>query len=191
MLTAIFGAKEGRDVMSADIPKAFIQAQITKAKEGEERVIMKIAGVLVDLLSENDTARYRPSIVYENGVKTLYVEVLRALYGLLIVALLWYRQFKTDLEMAGFKFNLYYPCVANRKVNGATQTVKFHVDDLKSSHIDPNFNDSFLSWLNHKDGKHGEVKATRRKVHDYLGMTFIYSQDGVTVDMRNYIKNNH
>jgi hypothetical protein len=66
--------------------------------------------------------------------------------------------------------------------------VKFHVDDLKSTHIDPKVNDNFLSWLNHKYGKHGEVKATRGKVHDYLGMTFTYSQDGVTVDMRKYIK---
>jgi hypothetical protein len=66
--------------------------------------------------------------------------------------------------------------------------VKFHVDDLISSHIDPKVNDNFLSWLNHKYGKHGEVKATRGKVHDHLGSTFTYSQDGVTVDMRKYIK---
>jgi hypothetical protein len=127
-------------------------------------------------------------VVYENGVRTLYVEVLRALYGMLTAALLWYREFKTDLETVGFKFNSYDPCVANRKVNGSTQTVKFHVDDLKSSHIDSKVNNNFLSWLNHKYGKHGEVKATRGKVHDYLGMTFTYSQDGVTVDMRKYIE---
>jgi hypothetical protein len=131
MLTAIIGAKEGLDVMSADIPNAFIQAQMPKKKEGEERVIMKITGVLVDLLNEIDPARNGPYVLYENGVRTLYVEVLRALYGMLIAALLWYREFKTDLETVGFKFNSYDPCVANRKVNGSTQTVKFHVDDLK------------------------------------------------------------
>jgi hypothetical protein len=64
---------------------------------------------------------------------------------MLIAALLWYRQFKTNLERVGFRFNHYDPCVANRKVNGAAQTVKFHVDDLKSSHIDPKVNDNFLS----------------------------------------------
>jgi hypothetical protein len=117
------------------------------------------------------------------------VEVLRALYGMLIAALLWYRQFKSDLEKAGFKFNNYDPCVANRKVNGATHTVKFRVDDLKSSHIDVKVNDNFLIWLNGKYGKHGEVKATRGKVHNYLGMTFTYGDDGVTVDMRDYVKN--
>jgi hypothetical protein len=107
---------------------------------------------------------------------------------MLIAALLWYRQFKTDLEKAGYIFNSYDPCIANRRVNGSMQTVKFHVDDLKSSHIDPKVNDHFLAWLNSKYGKHGEVKATRGKAHDYLGMMFIYSDDGVTIDMQEYIK---
>ena len=60
----------------------------------------------------------------------------------------------------------------------ATPTVRFHVDDLKSSHIDPKVNDNFLSWLNSKYGEHGEVKAIRGKVHNYLGMTFAYGDDG-------------
>ena len=34
-LTAIIDAKEGRDVMSADIPNAFIQTPMPEAKKGE------------------------------------------------------------------------------------------------------------------------------------------------------------
>jgi hypothetical protein len=175
MLTAIIDGKEGRDVMSADIPNAFIQANMPEIKDGEERVIMKITGVLVDLLVEIDPGKYGRFIVFERGNKTLYVEVIKALYEVLIAALLWYQQFKADLEQVGFKFNNYDPCVANRKVNGTTQTVKFHVDDLKSSHVDSRVNDNFLIWLNSKYGQHGEVKASRGKIHDYLGMKFIYS----------------
>jgi hypothetical protein len=74
MLTAIIDAKENRDVMSADI----IQANMPETKNGEERVIMKVTGMLVDLLVEIDPARYGPYVVYEKGVKTLYVQVLRA-----------------------------------------------------------------------------------------------------------------
>jgi hypothetical protein len=70
---------------------------------------------------------------------------------MLIAALVWYRQFKSDLEAAGFKFNLYGPCIPSRKVNGSTHTIKFHVDDLKSSHIDPSVNDHFLAWLNKRN----------------------------------------
>jgi hypothetical protein len=103
--------------------------------------------------------------------KILYVQVVRALYGMLAAALVWFRQFKSDLETVGFNFNPYDPCIANRKVNGSTHTVKFHVDDLMSSHKDPSVNDHFISWLNNKYGGHGEEKATRGNPHDYFGMT--------------------
>ena len=35
--------------MSADVPNAFIQTKMIDIEDGEERVIMKITGVLVDL----------------------------------------------------------------------------------------------------------------------------------------------
>jgi hypothetical protein len=188
LLTSILDVKENRDVMSADIPNAFVQANLPEQKDDEDRIVMKITGVLVDLLVEIDVGKYSPYVVFENGVKTIYVGLIRALYGMLVAALMWYQQFKKDLETVGFKFNPYDPCIANRKVNGSTHTIKFHVDDLKSSHIEPKINDQFLKWLNHKYGQYGEAKATRGKVHDYLGMTFIYEDEGVTVDMREYIK---
>ena len=36
--------------MCADIPNAFIQADLPDISDGEERVTMKITGVLVDML---------------------------------------------------------------------------------------------------------------------------------------------
>jgi hypothetical protein len=69
MLTAIIDAKEGRDVMSADISNALIQVNMPEIKDGDDRVIMKITGVLVDLLVEIDPARYGPYVVYEDGNK--------------------------------------------------------------------------------------------------------------------------
>ena len=52
MLTSVVDAKEERDVMSADIPNAFIQAKMPKAnvENSDKRVIMKITGKLVDVL---------------------------------------------------------------------------------------------------------------------------------------------
>ena len=39
-------------------------------------------------------------------------------------------------------------------------------------------------------GQHGEVKATRGPIHDYLGMTFDFSESGkVKIDMIDYITN--
>jgi hypothetical protein len=73
-------------------------------------------------------------MVLENRKKVLYVEVLKAIYGMLEAVLLWYKTFRKDLEDIGFIFNPYDPCVANKKVHGLQQTILFHVDDLKSSH---------------------------------------------------------
>ena len=52
--------------MSADIPNAFIQTPMPEAKVGE-RVIMKITGVLVDLLVEIAPETYGPHVVFESG----------------------------------------------------------------------------------------------------------------------------
>ena len=52
MLTAIIDAFENRDVMTVDVPNAFIQTMMPEPKPGEDRVIMKITGVLADLLVE-------------------------------------------------------------------------------------------------------------------------------------------
>ena len=62
--------------------------------------------------------------------------VLKAIYGMLQSALLFYQQFRKDLEEYGFIFNPYDPCVANKMVNGKQFTITFHVDDLKASHED-------------------------------------------------------
>jgi hypothetical protein len=88
MLTATIGAKEGRNVMLANVPNAFIQTEMPKPKEGKEHVFMKITGVLVDLLVQMCPEVYGQYVVYEDGKKVLYVQVLRALYGMLVAALL-------------------------------------------------------------------------------------------------------
>ena len=107
---------------------------------------------------------------------------------MLVAALLWYKRFRKDLESQNFTFNPYDACVANRWVEHKRQTVRFHVDDMKSSHPNPKVNDAFLTWLNEKYGKHGKVTATRDRVHDYLGMTFTYDKDGkVIVSMADYM----
>jgi len=93
MLTATIDAKEGRDVMTADVPNAFIQTKLPEIKDGEERIVMKITGVLVDLIVEMAPDVYGPFVVMEHGKKVLYLHVLMVLYGMLAAALLWYRKY--------------------------------------------------------------------------------------------------
>jgi hypothetical protein len=114
MLTALIDAHEERDIMTCDIPNAFIQALMTKVKDGDERVMMKFTGVLVNMLVKLNPELYGPYVVYERNRQVLYVQVMRAIYGMLEDAILWYKKFRGELEQKGFKFNPYDPCVANR-----------------------------------------------------------------------------
>jgi hypothetical protein len=117
------------------------------------------------------------------------VHITKAIYGLLVSAMLFYRRLVKDLETYGFEVNPYDPCVANKIVGGTQMTVSWHVDDLKVSHKDPTVVDSFLNWIKRTYGSIGEVKTTRGKVHDYLGMKLNYQVPGqVTIDMRDYVE---
>ena len=132
--------------------------------------------------------KYTGFVVMEKGQKVLYVEILRPIYGMLESALVWYKKFRKDLESIGFVFNPYDACIANRMVNGKQQTIKFHVDDLLSSHQQGKVNDEFLKWLNEKYGHHGEVTATRGNEHEYLAMLLKFVDGKLIIDMTAYVK---
>ena len=74
-------------------------------------------------------------------------------------------------------------CTANGKVNGNTHTVRFHVDDSMSSHVDSKVNNKFSMWLNKQCTKCGEVKVTRGNEHNCLGMMFRFKDGKVKIDM--------
>lgn len=185
LLTAVIDAEEKRDVATCDIPNAFIQ---TDLDETNERIIMKIRGVLVDILCEMDD-KYKDYIILENGRRVVYVHILKAIYGLLVSAMLFYRKLSNSLIEDGYVINPYDICVANKMVNGKQHTVTWHVDDLKSSHVDPEVNNEFIKSMKKKFGKIGNFKVTRGKYHDYLGMGLDYSIDGqVSIDMVDYVR---
>ena len=181
--------KKKWDVAKIDIPNAFIQTELPKAIKGE-RVMMKLVSKVVDLLLSIDHERYAPFVVYEKGKKVLYVEILRAIYGMLNSAILFYKKWRKDVESCGFKVNSYEPCVTNKKVNGKWLTITWHVDDLKASHQDTKVIDWFIEWVDNKygDDKMGRVTAHCGKKHDYLAMILDYSEKGkVKIDMTEYV----
>ena len=187
LITGVLDAKQHRDVMTNDVPNAFVQTPIP---QDGEKFIMKIRGKLVDMLVEISPETYEPFIVYEGNKRVLYVRMLRALYGMLVSSILYYKKFRKDIEGIGFTVNPYDPCVANRMVGTKQHTVTWHVDDLKSSHVDPKVNDEFYEWLEATYGSDelGHVTTTRGLYHDYLAMRLDYSTPGVLkVDMRDYV----
>jgi hypothetical protein len=132
ILTSVMEAKEGRDVMLADVPNAFVQTSIEDKNIGE-RVIMKIKGPLVDMLLNLDEEKYQPFVLHKGNNQVLFVEMQKALDGMLQSALLYYKKFKKDIEQIGFKINPYDPCVANQMINGHQHTITWHVDDISQA----------------------------------------------------------
>ena len=59
----------GRYIMVLYFTNAFIQTIMPPKKDDKERVIMKITGVLVDMLVKLDIETYRKFVVFENGKK--------------------------------------------------------------------------------------------------------------------------
>ena len=49
-----------------DVTNSFIQTNIQPKKDGEERAIIKITGVLVDMLLEMDNEAHSKHVVIEN-----------------------------------------------------------------------------------------------------------------------------
>jgi hypothetical protein len=71
LIPGVIEEKEERDVMTWDIPNAFIQAYLPKKEPGEDRAVMKITGVLVDMLVNINLESYGPAVVLENQKKVL------------------------------------------------------------------------------------------------------------------------
>jgi hypothetical protein len=51
--------------MKCDIPNAFIQAYLPKKEPGEDRIVMKITGVLANMLVGINPELYSPAVVLE------------------------------------------------------------------------------------------------------------------------------
>jgi hypothetical protein len=73
MVTAVIDAHEGRVVMTCNIPNAFIEALMPEVKEGDDRVMMKITGVLaVDMSVGLNPELYGPYVVYKKNCQFPY-----------------------------------------------------------------------------------------------------------------------
>lgn len=177
VLTALTDRHKKRDVMTRAIPNAFIQAEIAEVKQGEERVMMMITGVLVDLLFEVHPSTLGPTLVFQNKKIVIYVRLLKAIYSMMIPALLMYIRIRSNVNGIGFKINPYDSYVANRTKKGSQQTAIFYVDDLKSTPKLLGVNDNFKWWLNIKFGEHGQGTTRRQWKHNYMGMVLDYSNE--------------
>ena len=115
LTTAVIYAKQQRNVMTLDISNAFVQ---TPMPDSDQKVIMRSNVLLVVYLDELFPNKYSKHITYQNNTKILYVEMKKALYGMMLSSLFFYKHFQKDLESIGFIANPYDIYVVNRDING-------------------------------------------------------------------------
>ena len=179
LLSLLIDAFEKRDVATADVVGAYLMANM------DDFVLVKLTGDSVDIMCKVDT-NYNKYVHYENGKKVLYLKLLKALYGCMQSALLWYHTFKTKLEDMGFIINKYDPCVANSIIDGKQCTICWYVDDAKISHVDSKVVDKVICQL---EDVFGKMTVTRGNQHTFVGMDFELNGDGsVAISMTSYIK---
>jgi hypothetical protein len=183
-LKAVMDALENRNVAVVNIPGAFMQVNLD-----DETIHVRLTGKMVELLLEIDHELYESYLVHERGEMVMHVELLKALYGTMHAARLFWEWLSKQLVDWGFTPNPYDSCVVNKIVDGKQLTVAWHVDDLKISHVSTKVVDDLIADLDSEFGKETPLSKSRGKVHDYLGMTLDFSVPGqVTVTMIDYIK---
>jgi len=138
-----------RDVAVFDVPGAYLQTPMPDDKN----ILMIIRGQFVDILCDVNP-KYREHVRIINGKKVLYVKVLRAIYGCIESAMLWYDLYSNTLMEMVFILNPYDRCTANKLINGTQCTIIFYVDDNKISHKDP---EVVTEVLNQIRGHFGEL----------------------------------
>ena len=125
------------------------------------------------LITRVDPGQYSKHVVMDKGKKVLYVRLKKALYGTLKAALLLWENLSNNLmNKWGFNLNPYYICVANNTINRSQCKIIFHVDDLKTSHVDSNVVDDIIELLDQEYVQDPETPLTihRGKTHNYIVM---------------------
>ena len=178
ILSIVIDAHEQRDVATADVAGAYLKAFM------DDFVLMKFTGESVVILCKMNPEHIK-FVTIENGVKVLYVKLVKAIYGCVKSALLWYNLFTSKLEKMGFVLNPYDPCIANCMIDGSQCTIAWYVDDNKISHVNPDVVTRMIKVI---EEEFDTMTVTRGKEHVFLGMHIKYNDDRtVEITMNDYL----
>ena len=167
-IVAGIAALERRKVITVDIAGAYLKGSF---KENAEPIHMRLDAKVAEALCVVNPG-YE---VYKLSDGSMYVELLKPLYGLIEAAQLWYTNITTTLSDAGFVQNSYDKCVWNRMFGDDQQTIVIHVDDLKITCKNEEANKDIVRVLREK---YKDVTVNEGMVHSYIGITFDYSTAG-------------
>ncbi|GFH49239.1 hypothetical protein CTEN210_05715 [Chaetoceros tenuissimus] len=178
-LVTIF-AFEKRDVAVFDVPGAYLHTDLPDDKFA----LLKFEGQFVDIMLEVNPD-FTESVRYEKGKKVLYCRILKALYGMIESALLWYNMFADVLIQEGFQINKVDKCVTNKVVDGKQLTIGWYVDD----NIVGGQTKAVTDLINKINERFPGLTIQRGNKLEFLGIDFYFRGDGkVDIGTVPYIK---
>ena len=117
----------------------------------------------------------------------LSAEALRALYGCIESAKLWYDTITEKLLNKGYIQNPYDKCIFNKwhKYEKVQSTIGIHVDDCFMSCKNNNVLESIIEWFT---AEFEELTVTRGLIHQFTGMTMDFREsEKLIITMKKHI----
>ncbi|GFH56607.1 hypothetical protein CTEN210_13083 [Chaetoceros tenuissimus] len=170
MALLVVFAHEKRDVAVFNVPGAYLHADLPPDKF----VLLKIEGQFVDIMVDVNP-EFKEDVRYENGKKVLYVQILKALYGMIESALLWYELYLTVLKEEGFEINKIDKCIAQKYIDGKPCTISWYVDDNIVGHMKEDVITGLLSRI---EEEFPGLTIQRGKKLDFLGINLEFRDNG-------------
>ena len=125
---------------------------------------------------------FREDVRFKNGKKVLYVQILKALYGMIESALLRYTLYAHVLQKQGFVINNIDKCVANKVINGKQCTIGWYVDDNIMGHKDSRVVTEVIAKI---EERFPGLTVQRGKELEFLGLDLKF-RDNRKVDIGNF-----
>ena len=129
-ICALFGscvidALDEQSVITIDIPGTFIQGIWP---QDQHPGYLKFEGVMVEMLCQIEPS-YHKYIIYRKikgtkyKKKYIYARMIKAVYGTLLAAIIFYEKLSKHLREYSFVYNDYDMCTFNKMVNGNQLTM--------------------------------------------------------------------
>jgi hypothetical protein len=167
------------EVATVDVKQAYLNADM------ESEVFMWIPEPIASVLCEREPS-FKPFLhTNKQGQGRVLVQLLKAQYGCVESARLWYEHISKAIIEQGFQINPFDQCIFQRKLGDTWTYITLYVDDLMIVSDEISMVDEVIEKLT---AKYTDLTVHRGKVHDYLGMKFDFSKEGeVFISMESYI----
>jgi Reverse transcriptase (RNA-dependent DNA polymerase). len=174
MMELSIAVEKRRKIAKVDIGGAYLNAYIDDGDEILMELSKELTKILLELFPE-----LREFV--DDGSGKLIVRILKALYGLVQSAALWYSALTTFLKSLGFYANKVDNCVMNMTDGGRSVTIILYVDDI----LILSEKDEDIHWLIDvlKD-EYGELTVETGDQFTYLGMVLNRIDGGRTIELR-------